>query len=79
MVLHGYSNLEPIPVPEHTHDQISMVLPIPVSFPTNRNHVGLVLSQHKSNELPLMEATVASGQSMNNGTAQPRTDSNVPG
>src|SRR3984885_5339688 len=33
MVLCGYGNLEPVPIPEHTHDWISMVLPVPVSFP----------------------------------------------
>ena len=31
MVLPGYGNLEPVPVPEHTRDHIVMVLPIPVS------------------------------------------------
>jgi hypothetical protein len=30
-VLPGYSNLEPIPVPEHTRFRIHMVLPVPVS------------------------------------------------
>src|ERR1700733_8550854 len=33
-VLCGYGNPEPVPVPEHTRDRISMVLPVPVSFPT---------------------------------------------
>jgi hypothetical protein len=30
-VLLGYSTLEPVPVPEHTHFQIHTVLPVPVS------------------------------------------------
>src|ERR1700733_10062969 len=32
-VLCGYGNPEPVPIPEHTRDRISTVLPIPVSFP----------------------------------------------
>ena len=31
-VLCGYDNLKPIPVPEHTCDQIITVLPVPVSY-----------------------------------------------
>jgi hypothetical protein len=36
MVLCGYGNPETIPVPECTCDRISMVLPVPVSFPTRK-------------------------------------------
>jgi hypothetical protein len=50
-VLCGYGNLETIPVPEYTLDQISMVLPIPVSFPNfyvQQSYLDIVFSNHLS-------------------------------
>jgi hypothetical protein len=36
-VLHGYGNLEPVPVPEHTRDHIITVLPVPLPCLTDND------------------------------------------